>query len=235
MAQLDDIRLVMKAQGPRRRRQHHRRLHHRQRHRILHWRTAGGLRSPSQGDGDGFRAPAMIRWPGKVPARSKRPDLGLDWFPTLVAAPAIPTSARLKKGKQLGDQTFKVYLDLQPDGHDHRQGPSTGTDLVLRRKRARHRPHRRLQVPLHRQPGGWLGGRPGGRAYLTNLRLDPFERRLATGTKEGAQRYFDWFKYEFWRFVFVRVGRKLSGSWVPADAGAALSAVVVGRQAAIAR
>ena len=24
------------------------------------------------------------------------------------------------------------------------------------------------------------------------------------GTKEGAQQYFDWFKYEFWRFVFVQ-------------------------------
>jgi arylsulfatase len=24
------------------------------------------------------------------------------------------------------------------------------------------------------------------------------------GTKDGAQQYFDWFKYEFWRFVFVQ-------------------------------
>ena len=33
--------------------------------------------------------------------------------------------------------------------------------------------------------------------YLTNLRLDPFERTgwPNNGTKEGAQQYFDWFKY----------------------------------------
>ena len=41
---------------------------------------------------------------------------------------------------------------------------------------------------------------------LTNLRLDPFERTgwPDSGTKFGAQQYFDWFKYEFWRFVFVQ-------------------------------
>ncbi len=41
---------------------------------------------------------------------------------------------------------------------------------------------------------------------ITNLRLDPFERTgwPNDGTKEGAQQYFDWFKYQFWRFVFVQ-------------------------------
>ena len=49
--------------------------------------------------------------------------------------------------------------------------------------------------------------------YITNLRLDPFERMgwPNNGTKEGAQQYFDWFKYEFWRFVFVQqvMGKEL--------------------------
>ena len=42
--------------------------------------------------------------------------------------------------------------------------------------------------------------------YITNLRLDPFERTgwPNNGTKDGAQQYFDWFKYQFWRFVFVQ-------------------------------
>ena len=42
--------------------------------------------------------------------------------------------------------------------------------------------------------------------FLTNLRLDPFERTgwPGNGTKDGAQEYFDWFQYEFWRFVFVQ-------------------------------
>ena len=40
----------------------------------------------------------------------------------------------------------------------------------------------------------------------TNLRLDPFERLdyPENGTLNGSQAYFDWFKYEFWRFVFVQ-------------------------------
>ena len=42
--------------------------------------------------------------------------------------------------------------------------------------------------------------------YITNLRLDPFERTgwPDDGTAVGSQQYFDWFKYEFWRFVFVQ-------------------------------
>ncbi len=41
---------------------------------------------------------------------------------------------------------------------------------------------------------------------LTNLRLDPFERLdyPENGTLSGSQNYFQWFQYEFWRFVFVQ-------------------------------
>jgi hypothetical protein len=57
------------------------------------------------------------------------------------------------------------------------------------------------------QPGGWLGDKTKPDVpFLTNLRLDPFER---TGWAEGLTRfgsveYFQWFKFEFWRFVFVQ-------------------------------
>ena len=57
------------------------------------------------------------------------------------------------------------------------------------------------------QPAGWLGEKTHPDVpYITNLRLDPFERTgwPNNGTKEGAQQYFDWFKYQFWRFVFVQ-------------------------------
>src|SRR5712675_1895029 len=62
----------------------------------------------------GFRVPCMIRWPGKVPAGKVENGImsGLDWFPTFVAAAGNPNIAEeLKKGKQLGDKTYKVYLD----------------------------------------------------------------------------------------------------------------------------
>ena len=57
------------------------------------------------------------------------------------------------------------------------------------------------------QPNGWLGGKVHVDVpTLTNLRLDPFERTGWSGEQAatGSQEYFDWFKYEFWRFVFVQ-------------------------------
>ena len=36
----------------------------------------------------GFRVPAIVRWPGKIPADTVQNGImsGMDWFPTLVAA-----------------------------------------------------------------------------------------------------------------------------------------------------
>ncbi len=103
----------------------------------------------------GFRVPAMIRWPGKVPAGKVENGLisGMDWFPTLVAAAGNPNIIEeLKKGKTMGDRTYKNHLDgYDQTGHDHRQGPvESQRDLVLRRKLARRGAHRRLQIPFHR-------------------------------------------------------------------------------------
>jgi hypothetical protein len=57
------------------------------------------------------------------------------------------------------------------------------------------------------QPAGWLGEKVKVDVpYLTNLRLDPFERTgwADSGAQFGSTEYFEWFKYEFWRFVFVQ-------------------------------
>jgi arylsulfatase len=160
----------------------------------------------------GFRAPAMIRWPGKVPAGKVENGIisGLDWFPTLVAAAGNPNiGEELKKGKQIGGVNYKNYLD----GYDQTamitgKGPSNRHEIwyfgesTLGAVRIDDFKYRFID-----QPGGWLGEKtkldvPG----LTNLRLDPFERTgwPDSGTKFGAQQYFDWFKFEFWRFVFVQ-------------------------------
>ena len=58
--------------------------------------------------------PAIVRWPGKVPAGKVENGIvsGLDWFPTFVAAAGDPNmGAELMQGKQIGDQTYKVHLD----------------------------------------------------------------------------------------------------------------------------
>ena len=57
------------------------------------------------------------------------------------------------------------------------------------------------------QPNGWIGAKVHlDMPALVNLRVDPFERLgwPVNGTLDGAQEYFSWFQYEFWRFVFVQ-------------------------------
>jgi arylsulfatase len=160
----------------------------------------------------GFRAPAIIRWPGKVPEGKVENGIisGLDWFPTFVAAAGNPNIMdELKKGKELGGTTYKVHLD----GYNQLdlitgKGPSNRHEIfyfgesALGAVRIGDFKYRFID-----QPGGWLGDKTHPDVpYLTNLRLDPFER---TGwpenqTKNGSQNYFSWFQYEFWRFVFVQ-------------------------------
>ena len=55
------------------------------------------------------------------------------------------------------------------------------------------------------QPGGWIGPKEHPDApVLVNLRLDPYERTAWPQGNYGSYEYFDWFAYEFWRFVFVQ-------------------------------
>lgn len=160
----------------------------------------------------GFRVPCILRWPGRVPAGKVENGLmsGLDWFPTFLAAAGNPNiTEELKNGKQIGDRNYRVHLD----GYDQ-------TEMIIGA-----RPSKRHEIwyfgeselgavriddykyRFVEQPQGWLGDKPKPDVpFITNLRLDPFERTgwPSNGTAVGAQQYFDWFKYEFWRFVFVQ-------------------------------
>jgi arylsulfatase A-like enzyme len=160
----------------------------------------------------GFRAPAMIRWPGKVPAGKVENGVisGLDWFPTLVAAAGnADIGAELKTGKKIGDETYKVHLD----GYNQMdlitgKGPSRRNEIwyfgesELGAVRIGDYKYRFID-----QPAGWLGDKTKPDVpYITNLRLDPFERTgwPDNGTKTGTQNFMNWFLYEFWRFTFVQ-------------------------------
>ena len=103
----------------------------------------------------GFRVPGMIRWPGKVPAGKVENGIisGLDWFPTFLAAAGNPNIAEeLKKGKQIGDTTYKCHLD----GYNQMdmitgKGPSNRHEIwYFGESDTGCRAHRRLQVSLHR-------------------------------------------------------------------------------------
>jgi arylsulfatase A-like enzyme len=61
-----------------------------------------------------YRVPAMVRWPGHIPAGSVRNGIVShnDWFVTLLAAAGVPDIAeKLEKGSDLGGTTYKVHLD----------------------------------------------------------------------------------------------------------------------------
>jgi arylsulfatase len=160
----------------------------------------------------GFRVPAILRWPGHVPTGSVQNGIfsGLDWLPTFVAAAGNPNiTEELLKGKTIGDRTYKNHLD----GYNQMaaitgKGPSVRHEIFylgessLGAVRIDDYKYRFID-----QPAGWLGEKTHPDVpYITNLRLDPFERTgwPNAGTKEGSQQYFDWFKYQFWRFVFVQ-------------------------------
>ena len=160
----------------------------------------------------GFRVPAILRWPGHVPADSVQNGIfsGLDWLPTFVAAAGNPNiTDELLKGKTIGDRTYKNHLDgyNQMDAITGK-GPSARHEIfylgesTIGAVRIDDYKYRFID-----QPQGWLGEKTHPDVpYITNLRLDPFERTgwPNNGTKEGAQQYFDWFKYQFWRFVLVQ-------------------------------
>ena len=169
---------------------------------------AGGKGTGLEG---GFRVPAIVRWPGKVPAGKVENGIisGLDWFPTLVAAAGNPNiTSELLAGKQIGDQTFKVHLDgynqldlITGKGPSARHEIFYMTESTLAAVRIDDFKYRFTD-----QPGGWLGATEKvDWPILTNLRLDPYERTgMFNGKDNGSINYYDWFAYEFWRFVLAQ-------------------------------
>jgi arylsulfatase len=160
----------------------------------------------------GFRVPALLRWPGHVPADSVQNGIfsGLDWLPTFVAAAGNPNiTEELLKGKTIGDRTYRNHLD----GYNQMaaitgKGPSARHEIFYLGEST----VGAVRIDDYKfrfidQPEGWVGSKTHPDVpYITNLRLDPFERTgwPTDGTRDGSQQYFDWFKYQFWRFVFVQ-------------------------------
>ena len=122
----------------------------------------------------GSRVPAMIRWPGHVPAGKVENGIisGLDRFPTFLAAAGDPNIIEeLKKGKEL-DVQLVVAIQMDLVGHDMitGKGPSNRHDVwyfgesELGAVRIDDYKYRFID-----QRGGWLGDKtkPG----LENVRV----------------------------------------------------------------
>jgi arylsulfatase len=162
----------------------------------------------------GFRAPAIIRWPGKVAPGTVENGIfsALDWFPTLVAAAGNPDiTDQLLKGVTLGDRTYKNHLD----GYNQ-------LDLLLgKAPSARHEffyfggPHLgairidNFKFQFYQQPEGWPGPKvTTDMPTMINIRQDPFERTPSIGGQSlndlGGGYMNEFYAREFWRFVSVQ-------------------------------
>jgi len=168
---------------------------------------AGGKGTALEG---GFRVPAIVRWPGKIPAGKVENSIfsGLDWFPTFMAAAGAPNyKDELLKGKQVGDRNYRVHLDgynqmdlITGNGKSQRHEVYYFTEGTLGAVRINDYKYR-----FTNQPNGWVGATEKvDWPILTNLRLDPYERTGMSDGKGGSITYYNWFVNEFWRFVFVQ-------------------------------
>ncbi len=162
----------------------------------------------------GFRAPAIIRWPGKIKPGTVENGVfsALDWFPTLLAAAGNPNiTDQLLKGTQLGDRTYKNHLD----GYNQ-LGLLLGTSPTARNEffyfGGPHLGAIRIgdfKFQFYQQPQGWPGPKvTTDMPTMVNLRQDPFERTPSTGGQSlndlGGGYMNDFFAREFWRFVSVQ-------------------------------
>ena len=81
------------------------------------WPDAGTtpFRSEKNTNWEGaYRVPAMVRWPGHIPAGTVSNEMiaHLDWMPTLLAAAGVSDlTEKLLTGYKVGNKTYKVHLD----------------------------------------------------------------------------------------------------------------------------
>jgi arylsulfatase len=162
----------------------------------------------------GFRAPCLVRWPGKIKAGTVENGIfsALDWFPTLVAAAGNPNvTDQLLKGANLGGKTYKNHLDgynqmdlLLGKGPSNRneffyfEGPQLGALRV-----------NDFKFQFFQQPQGWPGPKvTTDMPAMVNIRQDPFERTPMIAGESALNGAFgygnDFFAREFWRFVQVQ-------------------------------
>ena len=192
---------------------------------VFTWPMAVRRRSGGQGRSRAvFACPrSSLAWPCAADSVQNGIFSGLDWLPTFVAAAGNPNiTEELLKGKTIGDRTYKNHRGRHQNGRDHRQGPSARHEIfylgesTLGAVRIDDYKYRFID-----QLNGWLGDKTHPDVpYITNLRLDPFERTgwPNDGTKEGAEQYFDWFKFQFRRGCGSQVIATPANPFVPGDA-----------------
>jgi len=167
---------------------------------LSHWPSAGtaSFRGEKGTTWDGgFRVPALVRWPGHIPAGAWTGELmtSEDWLPTLMAAAGMPgVKEKLLAGMEVDGQSFKVHLD----GYDQSKmllgvGPSLRQEFFFYAETELNA-IRVNQWKVHLAiKNEWLKASekvPSG--LLIDIKLDPFERTPETPG------HFLWMKEKTW-------------------------------------
>ncbi|WP_373958565.1 arylsulfatase [Vibrio gigantis] len=146
----------------------------------------------------GVRAPALVSWPGKIPAGSVGNGIfdGMDWLPTLVAAAGGP--ADLKEKMLKGHDGFKAHLDGYNQVDMLTEKGESNRKEIYYYERDKLQAVRVGDWKAHFvvQNHGWSGPKEELNApLLFNLRRDPYERAA-----EESGMYLKWMGQKMWAF-----------------------------------
>ena len=149
----------------------------------------------------GWRVPAMVRWPGKIPADSVTNEIvhHMDWLPTFLAAAGEPDIKEklMKGGVEAIGRTYKVHLDgyniLPLLTGETEKGPrkeifyfSDDGDFTALRYQ-----DWKMIFMEQKAPGTFRVWQepfvPLRVPFILNLRRDPYERATIT-----SNTYYDW-------------------------------------------
>ncbi len=146
----------------------------------------------------GVRAPALVSWPGKIPAGSVGNGIfdGMDWLPTLIAAAGGPSDLKEKMLK--GHDGFKAHLDGYNQVDMLTEKGDSNRKEIYYYERDKLQAVRVGDWKAHFvvQNHGWSGPKEELNApLLFNLRRDPYER----AAKESGM-YLKWMGQKMWAF-----------------------------------
>jgi arylsulfatase len=148
----------------------------------------------------GWRVPAAVRWPGKIPADSVSNDImhHMDWLPTFLAAAGEPdVKEKLLDGHRAIGRRYRVHLD----GYNFLPYLTGETDAAPRKEifyfsddgdltALRYNDWKLIFMEQRAEATlqAWIEPFvPLRLPYVINLRRDPYERALIT-----SNTYFDW-------------------------------------------
>jgi len=179
----------------------------------------------------GFRAPAMVRWPGTIKGGTVINDIMSheDWLPTLLAAAGEPNIVKkVKKGYKANGKKWKVHLDgynFMPYFEGKAKAPreeiyyfGQGGELNAVRWKDWKVHFATLEGGINtaiRQTPAW--------PLIINLKADPYEKMW----EEGKLGYLRWYADNMWLFVPIQQKvQKFLGTLdgYPFQAGSSLSA-----------